>query len=324
MNSKNVFWLGLSFLLTNITFGQNNDFYRSKMADLGDIKLQYMDFGGNGPTLILIQDFHNYFEGIYRDTTYFNFYKELAKDFRVLAPVRRGYGESTDTKWGYDVATQSTDLLRFMDVMGIDKAVLFGRIPASQDMTWIAEHNPERVLGLIYDGNPILISSCYDAHVIEFIKNWSVLAQDFDKEKQRTIMFSRLSWEPHFLHDKDLRISIPTLRLIDENYNWSNPSLGLLESGFLEQWVKDDMPGKEEEVAYLRALLQDSVRLGQLHQLLIETDKSKAIDEGMQRTFGSHLQTIEAKDIDLAKIGLSAYLEWKLKHIRPFLKSLTN
>jgi pimeloyl-ACP methyl ester carboxylesterase len=324
MNLKKVLLPWLILLTSCSISAQNKDSYQSKIADLGDIRLQYMDFGGNGPTLILIQDFHNYFEGIYQDTTYFHFYNELAKDFSVLAPVRRGYGKSTDTNWGYDVATQSSDLLRFMDVLGIEKAVLFGRIPASQDMTWIAEHHPERVLGLIYDGNPILISSSYDVGVIEFVENWSIIATDFEKEKQRTIMFSRLSWEPHFLHDKDFKINIPALRLIDEKYNWSNPSLAVLESGFLKLWVQDDIPGREDEVNYLRTLLQDSVRLEQLHQVLIKTDKSKAIDEGMQRAFGNNLQTIEANELDIAKVGLSAYLDWKLKHIRLFVKSLTN
>lgn len=323
MRMKSKLFIAIFFFFTlSQSFGQESLPYESKIADLGDIKLQYMDFGGNGPTLILIQDFHNYFEGIYQDKTYFHFYKELANDFRVLAPVRRGYGKSTDTNWGYDVATQSSDLLRFMDVLGIEKAVLFGRMPASQDMTWIAEHHPEKVLGLIYDGNPILLLSSSDANVIEFVKNWIIIAPDFNREKHRTIMFSRFSWEPHFLHDKNFRIKIPALRLIDEKYNWSNPSLGLLKSGFLKQWVKDDIPGREEEVAYLRTLLQDSVRLDQLHQTLIRTDKSKAIDEGMRRAFGNYLQTIEAHDIDFAKVGLSVYLDWKLKHIRPFVKSL--
>jgi pimeloyl-ACP methyl ester carboxylesterase len=97
--------------------------YKSKIADLGDIKLQYMDFGGHGPTLIWIQDFHNYFEGVYQDSSYSTFFKDLSKEFRVIAPIRRGYGQSTDTRWGYDVATQAKDLLHFMDALAIKRAV---------------------------------------------------------------------------------------------------------------------------------------------------------------------------------------------------------
>jgi pimeloyl-ACP methyl ester carboxylesterase len=324
MNVKKYFFLGLIFLAHFPILAQQKDLYQSKIADLGDINLQYMDFGGTGPTLIWIQDFHNYFEGRYRDTTYFHFFKELARDFHVLAPIRRGYGKSTDTKWGYDVATQANDLLRFMDVMGIEKAVLFGRIPATQDMTWIAEHHPEKVLGLIYDGNPILISGSYDPIVIEFVENWSILGLDFEKEKQKAIILSRLSWEPHFLYDSTFRINIPALRFIDNKYNWPNPNLGVLESGFLEQWIVENTPGREEELSYLRSLLQDTLRLKQLHQTLLRSDKSKTIDVGMQRVFGNNLQTIEAKEIDVFEIGVSAYLQWKLQHMRSFIQGLKN
>lgn len=324
MSVKKYFLLGLLFGAHFTILAQKKDFYQSKIADLGDIKLQYMDFGGNGPTLIWVQDFHNYFEGRYRDTTYFHFFKELAKDFHVLAPIRRGYGKSTDTKWGYDVATQSNDLLRFMDVMRIEEAVLFGRIPAAQDMTWIAEHHPEKVSGLIYDGNPILISGSYEPNVIEFVENWSILAPDFEKEKQKVIILSRLYWEPHFLYDSAFRINIPALRFIDHKYNWPDPNLGVLESGFLEQWIKETIPGREEELSYLRSLMKDTLRLKELHQTLLRSDKSKIIEEGMHRAFGSNLQTIEAKEIDIFKIGLSAYLQWKLRHIRSFMKGLKN
>lgn len=322
MNIKEGFLFGLIFLIIYSIQGQTNDFYQSKIADLGDIKLQYMDFGGEGPTLIWIQDFHNYFEGIYRDTTYFQVFKELAEDFHVIAPIRRGYGESTDTEWGYDVTSQSNDLLHLMDVLGIEKAILFGRIPASQDMTWIAEHHPERVMGLIYDGNPILIAGCYNRNVIEFVENWSILAPDFEKEKQKTIVLSRLSWRPHFLNDAKFRIDIPALRFIDPNLNWSNPNLGVLESGFLVHYIKEEIPGRKEEVAYLRALLQDSIRLKQLHQTLIECDYSEAMEKGLLRAFGNNLQTIYAEEVDFAEVGLLAYLKWKAQHIRIFADSL--
>jgi hypothetical protein len=35
------------------------------MVDLGEIQLEYMDFGGEGIPFIWVQDFHNYFEGPY-------------------------------------------------------------------------------------------------------------------------------------------------------------------------------------------------------------------------------------------------------------------
>jgi pimeloyl-ACP methyl ester carboxylesterase len=318
MNVKERLLFGILFLIQFYVQGQTNDLYQSNVADLGDIKLQYMNFGGEGPTLIWIQDFHNYFDGIYRDTTYYLPLKELAADYHVIAPIRRGYGKSTDTAWGYDVATQSNDLIRLMDLLGIEKAVFFGRVPATQDMTWIAEHYPERVLALIYDGNPILLAGCYDRNVIEFVENWSIIAPEFERHKQKAIVLSRLSWRPHFLNDSAYRIDIPTLRFIDSNYNWPDPNRGVLESGFLEEWIRDEIPGREEEVSYLRTLLQDSVRLKQLHERLIQCDPSEAIEQAMQRTFGDNLKTIYPVEVNLAEDGLLAYFRWKIQHIRAF------
>jgi pimeloyl-ACP methyl ester carboxylesterase len=63
--------------------------------------------------------------------------------------ARRGYGQSDDVGWGYDVATQAEDILGFMDALRIERAVLVGRHPTTQDMTWIAEHHPERLAGLV-------------------------------------------------------------------------------------------------------------------------------------------------------------------------------
>jgi hypothetical protein len=324
MSVKKLYFLGIILLVHLTHFGQNNNFYESKIADLGEIQIQYMDFGGEGPTLIWIQDFHNYFEEPYQDPRYYPVFKELAKDFRVLAPIRRGYGKSSDTKWGYDIATQSNDLLRFMDALGIEKAILYGRTPANQDMTWIAEHHPERIKGLIYDGNPILIGGCNDENITEFVENWSILAPDFEKEKQKKIMLSRIPWQPHFLSDPKYKINIPTLRFINQNYNWSNPNLQVLESGFLEQWIKNDLPGREEEISYLRELLKDSIRLKKLHQALIECDKTKAIEKGMQRVFGSNLQTINSTEKNFGSEDPIAYLKWKLPYIRSFIESLKN
>lgn len=322
MSVKQLYFLGITLLVHLTSVGQNNNFYESKIADLGEIQIQYMDFGGDGPTLIWIQDFHNYFEEPYQDPRFYPVFKELAEDFRVVAPIRRGYGKSTNTNWGYDVATQSNDLLRFMDAIGIEKAILYGRTAATQDMTWIAEHHPERVLGLIYDGNPILLAGCYEKNVLEFVENWSILAPDFEREKQQKIMLSRLPWRPHFLTNPNYKVNIPTIRFINTTYNWPNPNLQVLESGFLKQLIKNEIPGREKEIKYLRELLNDSIRLKKLHQDLIKCDQTEEIEKGMQRVFGKNLQTINSTEKDFVSEDPIEYLKWKLPYIRSFIESL--
>jgi hypothetical protein len=69
--------------------------YESRFAEANGIRLQYMDFGGSGPPLIFVQDIHNYFEDeepYYRDL-WTRFYARFTDDHRVIATVKRGYGE---------------------------------------------------------------------------------------------------------------------------------------------------------------------------------------------------------------------------------------
>jgi hypothetical protein len=169
--NRNRFTLVFTILISLSIYGQDSQFsYQSKMVDLGEIQLEYMDFGGEGIPFIWVQDFHNYFEGPYskhlESPLTIDLFAKISKGARVLAPLRRGYGKSTDSQWGYDVATQAEDLLAFMDALGIEKAILFGGLPANQDITWIAEHQPKRVSGLIYWGNPILVAGCHEPDVM--------------------------------------------------------------------------------------------------------------------------------------------------------------
>lgn len=75
------------------------------MADLGEIQLEYFDYGGEGPTLIIVQEFHNYYSGptaFPPDHPLIRFYKSLSKEFRVLATLKSGFARSPDSQWGYD------------------------------------------------------------------------------------------------------------------------------------------------------------------------------------------------------------------------------
>ncbi|HUE76346.1 MAG TPA: hypothetical protein VMM83_00265 [Longimicrobiales bacterium] len=77
--------------------------YESRFVEANGIRLQYMDFGGSGLPLIFVQDIHNYFE---HEEPFFQrdlrsaFYTRFTDDLRVLATVKRGYGESDDPGWG--------------------------------------------------------------------------------------------------------------------------------------------------------------------------------------------------------------------------------
>lgn len=297
--------------------------YESKMVDIGEIQLEYYDHGREGPLLIEVQDFHNYYEGPYYspNSPMFPFLEKLSEGFHVVAPMRRGYGKSTDTKWGMDVATLGKELLLFMDAMGVEKAFFYGRFPGSQEMTWIAQHHPERVLGLVYYNNPIVLVHCTDMEVIEFFENISVFTPDFDKEKLKRIMGSRAMWRPDFLTDPDLRIQVPTLRFINPEFEKINFNQAMFESEIKNMSEEDWEGTRDEEQRYLKELISDTLRYERLHDKLKACNLSVAIEEGMKRAFGDNLITRYEAEFPQkleSEEAFREYMLWQAKHILDF------
>lgn len=326
----NTFILLFAVLISFSLCGQTNQLrYQSKMADLGEIQLEYMDFGGDGIPFIWVQDFHNYFEGAYskfpESPITIDLFARLSKKAKVLAPLRRGYGKSTDTQWGYDVATQAEDLIAFMDALGIEKAILFGRLPANQDMTWIAEHHPERIAGLIYWGNPILVAGCHKPDVMALIENWSAISgDDFEKEKEKLIVMSRALWRPHFLNDPINRIDIPALRFTSE-FDQIYIFRRMVESGRIKNLIKKDDKGFEKEFTELREIVGDSIRYAKLKTDLIGCDQTIAIDQRMVLAFGNNLKTLNEDDYQFdQKEYWKSYIEWLYSNITTFISELNN
>ncbi len=322
--NKYLIIIALSALNSTFVFGQKEELpYQSKMADMGEIKMEYMDFGGVGTTLIYVQDFHNYFDGAYKDSVFIAFLAKLSKETRVIAPLRRGYGKTTNTEWGYDVATQAEDILHFMNAIGIQKAILFGRLPANQEMTYIAEHHPERLAGLIYWGNPVLIAGCAYPDELLLLENSSAMAPDFEKEKEKRVVMSRAFYRPHFLTNSQIKINVSALRIKWPAMENSSVLRRRLERGMIAANVKTDVPGYESEQAALRTLLNDSVRLSNLREHLIKCDPSTRLDQGIELAFGTNLKTVE-KNMEMSDTGYEKYLDWMLEPLASFIKSRRN
>ena len=321
---KNTFLFTSFLLFTSLTSNSQETLpYESKIADLGEIQMEYMDYGGDGPPLIMIQDFLNYYEGPYKNPNnpMLGFNKSLSKEFRVIEPLRRGYGKSTDTQWGFDVATLSEDLVLFMKALGIEKAFLYGRYPGNQEMTWLAEYYPEKILGLIYYNNPLITVGCTDPEVLEHAENTQIFSPDFDKEKLKRVILSRSMWRPAFLKDTSKRINIPALRFINPEMESTTLMLWSLESGDLKAMSEEDWPDRKEEQQYIKELLEDSVRYKRLHQKLIDCNPSEALEEGMKRAFGEYLITKIEPDQYMEKSNpeiINAYLQWQLENIISF------
>jgi pimeloyl-ACP methyl ester carboxylesterase len=283
-----------------------------------------MDFGGSGLPVIFVQDIHNYFED---DDPYFRelwagYYAMFSDEHRVLATVRRGYGESDAPGWGYDVATQGEDVLALMDALGIRRAVLAGRPPATQDLTWIAEHHPERLAGLIYIGNPPVFNPAPSADARRFSDLYAQASCDL-QAKAAEILPPRNSWYPHFLADSTARIDVRALRFTHPDLDRRSMSvqrIDRLEAALdeVESW-EAECPGEEPYLAFVDSLANAPDRLADIRRDFEASDLSIPVDDGLVRAFGDKMESVREPD-DVA--GWEDLFEFYFPHVRRFLRAV--
>ncbi|HNA56448.1 MAG TPA: alpha/beta hydrolase, partial [Anaerolineales bacterium] len=117
---------------------------KSDFVQVNGIRLHYLDWGGNGPTLIFLT-------GMGSSAYIYGGFAPLFTDqFRVLALTRRGHGDSDYPETGYDADTLVEDIRQFMDALQIEKAAFAGHSIAGVELTHFAATHPERVEKLIY------------------------------------------------------------------------------------------------------------------------------------------------------------------------------
>lgn len=73
----------------------------------------------------------------------------LLPDTRWMALDLPGFGGSGRPVVGYDLENQSARLIRFMDTLGIEQAILAGQSMGASLAAWTAAHHPERVAGIV-------------------------------------------------------------------------------------------------------------------------------------------------------------------------------
>jgi pimeloyl-ACP methyl ester carboxylesterase len=78
----------------------------------------------------------------------------LPRSIRAVAPTQRGHGDADKPASGYAVEGFAADLAVFLDVVGLERAALVASSSAAFTAVRFAEHNPERVFGLVLLGAP--------------------------------------------------------------------------------------------------------------------------------------------------------------------------
>ncbi len=146
---------------------------KSDFVNVNEIKLHYLDWGGEGQTLIFLT-------GMGCSAYIFGkFAPRFADKFRVLALTRRGQGDSDYPETGYDADTLTEDIRQFMDSLHVEKAILAGHSLAGVELTHFAATHPDRVEKLVY------LDALDDRRSLQAIQEQSPL-KDIEIKKEET------------------------------------------------------------------------------------------------------------------------------------------
>ncbi len=117
--------------------------HTSGFVTVNGVRLNYLDWGGTGPFLILI---HGYGDNPH---AFDDLAPAFTDRFHVIGYARRGHGRS-ESKGPYDVATLTEDLRQLMDSLKISKADLAGWSMGGDEVTAMAGTHPDRVGKIVY------------------------------------------------------------------------------------------------------------------------------------------------------------------------------
>jgi pimeloyl-ACP methyl ester carboxylesterase len=190
---------------------QDRSPHRSAFLKVNDVKLHYLDWGGEGQAVLLLHGLG--------DTAHIfdDFAPGLTPRFRVIALTRRGHGQSDKPESGYDTATLVEDIRQFLDALKIDRAVLIGHSLAGDELTRFAAIHGQRVIKLVY------LDAAYDrarikeilAHTPPELSPGKPDLASLDSFRQ---WVSRMSfWSPAWeANARDMMILSPDLKIIGE------------------------------------------------------------------------------------------------------------
>jgi esterase len=114
----------------------------SRRLDLGGLSLHYLDWGGDGPPLVMLHGLTGHAH------TWDHTAAALSDRYRVLALDQRGHG---DSGWAppYGGGVMAGDLLAFLDALHLGEVTLMGLSMGGLVSFIFAASHPERVRDLI-------------------------------------------------------------------------------------------------------------------------------------------------------------------------------
>jgi pimeloyl-ACP methyl ester carboxylesterase len=126
----------------------------------GDIRLEVLDWGGQGRTLVFLAGLGN------TAHVFDEFAPRFADEFRVVGLTRRGFGASSRPSVGYGAQRLSEDVVAVIEALHLERPVLVGHSIAGEELSYIAAREGNRIGGLVY------LDAAYDRTGTEIAALW--------------------------------------------------------------------------------------------------------------------------------------------------------
>ena len=301
MMLKTICAIGIAFLTGQHSFGQGAQEWQAKVATSERLAMEYMDFGGDGIPLVVVQGAHNYFDTSSAEPfikksneTWIGFFTSFTDKYHVLAPLRRGFGRSDNQLDSYTVQTETKDLVSWMDAVGIEKAIFMGRDVAAREMLHMAEAYPERVIAIAFIEPLFVFPDVRDTLTAEYI--YYDMRQSYSASEFKDFRFSedKNLYRPRIFRDESIRIEIPALLFYHSRYSHRTLAMGRIER-FIG-WVEKNPDIEWEQYyhsdairTYFKNLATDRERMEHIRKYLDEENPTTLMQAALRRAFGDHL-----------------------------------
>ncbi|MGI9037471.1 MAG: alpha/beta fold hydrolase [Gemmatimonadota bacterium] len=251
--------------------------YEEKLIEAGGVRLYYLDFGGEGLPVVFLHseswDAHTYrdFAPLFTDSN------------RVLALTRRGYGKSEGHGGEYDVPSQARSILDFLDALGIDRAVLAGNSSPTTHLTYLTEHHPDRVAGLIYLAGLLPFWVTSEVQEADSTRMWEMAGRAFYDAAERERSRAR---RDEFLRGDRPPIAVPVLAFTGRSgtigYEGVSEPLWVVGSPLLRDVYREMPPSPLRD--WMERLVED------------ETYRNESLEQIPDSTARAHLLRLAADD----------------------------
>jgi len=165
---------------------------REKFYDTNGITLHVLDYGGSGPTVLMLHGL----------TANAHFFPDLAEriggDLRVVAVNLRGRGRSEKPPANYSMEDHANDVLGVMDKLKLDSAHLCGHSYGGLLTYYIAAKYPERVDKCVVLDAPAEVHPGVREQIQPALDRLTKLSPSWEEflDEMRSLPYYQGWWEP--------------------------------------------------------------------------------------------------------------------------------